>query len=67
MEGVVEFGMKSDSEDSEVRDLFDNLSEDAIKIKDGAKPNLILSIVACVGGLAILGFMLMGLASKSGA
>ncbi|WP_411846671.1 hypothetical protein AAFN60_03605 [Roseibacillus persicicus] len=58
VEGLVQFGIESDSGDDDIRELFDNISPDALIIEPGEKPSWILGLFGLIGGLA-LGYALL--------
>lgn len=60
IEGIVEFGIDSDSGEDDARELFENLAADAIMIEAGEKPSLIAGLVMLGIGLAIGLFTLKG-------
>lgn len=65
IEGVVEFGIDSDSSDDEARGLFDNLAPNAIMIEAGGKPSLWGGVAMLAVGLVIGGFIAKGFARRS--
>lgn len=53
VEGMVQFGIESDSGDDDIRELFDNISPDALIIEPGEQPSWILGLFGLIAGLAL--------------
>jgi hypothetical protein len=64
VEGMIEFGINSDSNDIDaIKEAFgDSLADEYIVITDGARPaGYLWPLAALLAGLALLGYMLSGL------
>lgn len=64
VEGLVQFGIDSGSEEQEVRDLFDNLHPDCLIIEDGQKPSMLLGLLAFVAGIVLLFVLTRGMRTR---
>ena len=64
VEGLVQFGIDSDSGEDKVRGLYDNLAENSVVIENGKKPSMMIGLLMLVIGLVIVGFLVKGMKSK---
>ena len=64
IEGLVQFGIDSDSGEDKVRKLYDNLAENSVVIENGKKPSMMLGLLMLVVGLVIVGFLVKGMKTK---
>lgn len=67
VEGVVQFGIEADDRKTrKIRELYDNLADDAIILEEGAKPSTGKGIAMLLGGL-VLGVLLVRSSARKGA
>lgn len=62
--GLIEFGIDSDSDDKEAKELFDNLAPGALLLEGDKEPEMTTSVIMLVAGIALFGWGLLGSAKN---
>jgi len=64
VQGVVQYGINSDSNQDKVRELYDNLSAEGVVIEAGTEPSIMKGLVMTLIGLVVAVFMVRKMKPK---